>query len=65
MGGGAKGVESLVGTKAVIEGLRVAGGDSLAADSMGKEERKKFRQKRTAKARHWNPLKDMEAKGLG
>jgi hypothetical protein len=57
-------MEGLVGTKAVIEGLRLAGEDSLAADLMGEKERKKLRQKRTAKARRWNLLRDLEAKGL-
>ena len=37
--------------------------DTLCADSMGEKERKKLRQKRTGKARHWNLLTDMEAKG--
>ncbi len=51
--------------KAVIERSRLAREDTLCADSMSEKERKKLRQKRTAKARHWNLLTDMEGKGLG
>ena len=48
---------------ASIEGSRLVREDTLCADSMGEKERKKLRQKRTGKARHWNLLTDMEAKG--
>jgi len=49
--------------KRMIEWSRLVREDTLCADSMGEKERKKLRQKRTGKARHWNLLTDMEAKG--
>jgi transcriptional regulator with XRE-family HTH domain len=47
--------------KKMIDWSRLAREDTLCADSMGEKERKKLRQKRTAKARHWNLLTDLEA----
>jgi transcriptional regulator with XRE-family HTH domain len=51
--------------KVGIERSRLAREDTLCDDSMTEKERKKLRQKRTAKARHWNLLTDMEGKELG
>jgi transcriptional regulator with XRE-family HTH domain len=47
--------------KRMIEWSRLVREDTLCADSMGEKERKKLRQKRTAKARHWNLRTDMAA----
>jgi transcriptional regulator with XRE-family HTH domain len=47
--------------KAVIERSRLAREDTLCAESMGEKERKKLRQKRTGKAKHWNLLTDVGA----
>jgi hypothetical protein len=52
--------------KAAIERSRLAREDTLCDDSMTEKEREEASgSKRTAKARHWNLLTDMEAKGLG
>jgi hypothetical protein len=59
-----KRLQNMKEMKAAIERSRLAGEDTLAADSMNKAERKSLRRSRPAKARPWNLLTDMEAKGL-
>ena len=53
----------LEAAKVGIERSRLAGEDTLCDEGMSEKERKKLRQKRTAKARHWNLLTDMEVTG--
>jgi transcriptional regulator with XRE-family HTH domain len=46
--------------KRMIEWSRLVREDTLCGESMGEAERKRLRRKRTAKARHWNLLTDVE-----
>jgi transcriptional regulator with XRE-family HTH domain len=46
--------------KRAIEWSRLVREDTLCGESMGEAERKRLRRKRTAKARHWNLLTDVE-----
>lgn len=50
--------------RAVIERSRLAREDTLSNESMTQAERKWLRHHRTAKARHWNLLTDLEVKHL-
>jgi transcriptional regulator with XRE-family HTH domain len=50
--------------KVGIERSRLATEDTLCAEGMGEKKREKLRQKRPAKARHWNLLTDLEARHL-
>jgi transcriptional regulator with XRE-family HTH domain len=50
--------------KGVIERSRLAREDTLGDESMMEAERGMLRRSRSAKARHWNLLTDMEAKRL-
>lgn len=50
--------------KRMIEWSRLAREDTLCAEAMGEVERKRLRRRRSARARHWNLLTDMEAKRL-
>ncbi len=55
---------SLSQNKAVIERSRLAREDTLSNESMTQAERKWLRQNRTAKARHWNLLTDLDVRHL-
>jgi transcriptional regulator with XRE-family HTH domain len=50
--------------KVGMERSRLAVEDTLCAEGMSEKKRVLLRSKRTAKARHWNLLTDMEAKHL-